>query len=100
MWAVLQGNDSRGISKSQVPITTRSSLGPINPRDVGRGKREETRTTEKRIIKKGNRIKNEFRRIQRDEKEKQEGQQPKDRMKKTMGEEILEIIEKREKNGE
>ena len=57
MWAVLQGNDSHGIPKSQVPKITRSSPGPINPRDVGGGKREEKRNTEKRITKKGDRIK-------------------------------------------
>ena len=39
MWAVLQGDYSRGIPEAQVPKTTGSSPGPANPRDVGRKKK-------------------------------------------------------------
>ena len=65
MWAVLQGDYSRGIPEAQVPKTTGSSPGPANPRDVGRGKREEERNTKKRVSKKGKRIQ---KRIQKDTK--------------------------------
>ena len=99
MWAVLQGNDSHGIPKSQVPKITRSSPGPNYPRDVGGKKGWKKEIQRRESSRKEIEFKNEFRRIQREEKEKQEGQKPKDRMTKTMGEEILEIKEKREKNG-
>ena len=82
MWAVLQGDYSRRIPEAQVPKTTGSSPGPANPRGVGRGKREEERNTKKRVKRKGIKLKNEFKRIQREEKEKQEGQKPKDKKKK------------------
>ena len=69
---MLQGDYSRGIPEVEVPKTTGSSLGPANPREVGRGKKEEKERKKDIQRRESARKEIEFKRTQREEKEKQE----------------------------
>ena len=78
MSAVLQGDNSRRIPGAQVSETSRSSPGPVNPGDGARRKGEK-KIRRREAARKEIELKNEFKKIQREEKWKQEGQKPRDK---------------------
>ena len=73
---------------------------PLTPETLKEEKERKKETQRREPARKEIELKNEFNKIQREDKEKQEGQKTKDKKKKTMGQEILEVIkETREKWG-
>ena len=74
-----------------------SPIGPESKEEAEERKKEIRRREEAR---KEIELKNEFKRIQRKEKLKQEGWKPRDRKEKKIGEDILKIVEETRKKWE